>query len=89
MFNGYAGSLRLDCRGGRYAQATWSFRVPKTATRLDLSFRGEVGCCDRGQLVRTGERVSANRYRALVRVTTWRAYTVDSVRLSDRYQVRR
>jgi hypothetical protein len=85
----YDGSLSLDCWGGKYAQATWAFRVPRNATNLQLRFRGEEGCCGNGRITRTGTRVNATTYRALFKVTGWRAYTVESVHLTYKHRVRR
>lgn len=89
FIHGYAGSLRLDCWAGHHAQATWTFRVPESADGFRLSFRGDVGCCEDGQLLRTGRLVRPGAYRATVRVTNWRAFTVDDVLLSYRYEKRR
>ena len=88
-FSGYSGSLRLDCWGGRHAQATYFFRTPASARKLDWKVRGDVWCCDLGRLTRSGERVSARRYAVTVRVTNWRAYEVHRVSLTYTYDRRR
>jgi hypothetical protein len=87
--DGYSGSLRLDCWGGRHAEATYSFRLPVGARKFDWTIRGEVWCCNTGQLVRSGRLVSARRYAVNVRVTNWRAYEVHRVSLTYTYDRRR
>ena len=85
----YGGELHLDCWAGTYAQATYNFRVPRSATNLALDVRGEAGCCEEGQTTRTGSRINATTYRVTVRVTNWHAYTVKAVRLRYRYELQR
>ena len=88
-FSGYSGSLRLDCWGGRYAQAKYFFRTPASARKFDWKVRGDVWCCDTGRLTRSGQRMSARRYAVTVRVTNWRAYEVHRVLLTYTYDRRR
>ncbi len=85
----YDGELTLDCWGGRSAQVTYAFRVPKSAYGFDWTVRGTVNCCDTGVISRTGRRVTDRRYVVTVRVTDWRSYTVRKVGLDWKYKIQR
>jgi hypothetical protein len=84
----YFGETRLDCWGGAYAQATYRFAIPAQATNVRWRVRGEIGCCDRGRIIRAGTRLSPRSYRVSVRVTSWRAFTVGRVSVSYTYRER-
>jgi hypothetical protein len=85
----YDGTLDLDCWGGRFASAGYGFRIPADASNIDWSVGGSVGCCSRGQITKTGTRTSATHYAVRVRVTLWRAFTVNGVNLTYSTHVRR
>jgi hypothetical protein len=74
-FRSLFGELTLDCWGGRFAEVTYAFRVPRTATHVSWRVRGEVNCCDDGRITKDARRVSDRRVVISVRVTNWRSYT--------------
>ncbi|KRF12656.1 hypothetical protein ASH02_13985 [Nocardioides sp. Soil796] len=78
---------RLECRGGTYAQAIYTFTVPSHARNIAWAVRGSSLCCGSGRLVRAGTRVAPTRFRIRVRVTDHRSYVVR--RALIRYTVRR
>ncbi|QIX27827.1 hypothetical protein ncot_15440 [Nocardioides sp. JQ2195] len=82
----YPRGNHLDCWGGAFAEAAYTFHVPDGAKHVRFEVRGENLCCDNGRLIREGSWVGSNSYRVRVRVTYWRAYVVKRVRL--KYDVR-
>lgn len=88
----YERTTSLDCWGGRFARAAYSFTLPSNATRVAYAVSGHRNyadlCCD-GRILRTGTRVRSNLFRVLVTVTGWRAYDVTGVRVSYSVPVRR
>jgi hypothetical protein len=87
----YDGVMTLDCWGGRYAQASYGFRIPKSAFKIKWHAAGQAPmadiCCD-GRITKTGTRPKARKFVVRVRVTGWRAYEVRSVSLGYKYKVR-
>jgi hypothetical protein len=87
----YDGVMTLDCWGGRYAQATYGFRIPKSAYKITWRAAGRAPsldiCCD-GRITKTGERTKARSFVVRVRVTGWRAYEVRRVSVDYRYKER-
>ncbi|KQZ67263.1 hypothetical protein [Nocardioides sp. Root151] len=77
----------LDCWGGAYAQASYNFAIPANARNIRWAVGGYSLCCDSGRLIRTGTRVSPTRFMVRVKVTYWRSFVVERVRL--RYTARR
>lgn len=87
-FSGFYGSLDLDCWGGRQAVANYRFNVPNNARNVTWNVRGDRGCCDNGQVVKTGTR-TGDHFNVRVRVTNWAAYTVDRASVTYTTTVRR
>jgi hypothetical protein len=82
-FSSLSGDLTLDCWGGRYALAKYTFGLPGDARDVHHSDRGSVGCCNFGGKISRSWNTTRNGNLAyLVRVTGWRAYTVRRVRVS-------
>lgn len=81
--------LYLDCWAGKYAQATYVYRIPRGAFDVHHRIYGEQGCCDQGRIAFAGQRVSPTRYRTTVRVTNWRSYYIEWADLHYKYKVRR
>lgn len=87
----YDGVMTLDCWGGRYAQASYRFDVPKSAYQLDWRAAGQAPAADiccQGRITKSGTRTRTREYVVRVRVTGWRAYEVHAVRLDYKYKVR-
>jgi len=78
----------LDCWGGRYAQANYNFATPANAYNLSWGVSGSSGCCDGGTITRWVTRPSATAYNVHVKVTSWRSYTIDRVRVTYSYKTR-
>ena len=78
-FRAFFGDLTLDCWGGAFATARYSFGLPSDARRISRHIRGTFGCCSNGRVTRSW---SGNR--ATVTVTNWRSFTVE--RVSVHYQ---
>lgn len=86
--DGYA---ELDCWGGRRAQVTYSFALPRSA--FDVSWnvygaRDSADICCRGVIRRDGQRVTPRRIRVRAWVTGWRAYEVRFVNVSYKLRER-
>jgi hypothetical protein len=81
-FDGYSGSLQLDCWGGSYAEARYRFSLPADARNVSRSISGSINCCRPGTASR---RWSGNT--AIVHVTNWRAYTVRRVTIDYQTKV--
>ena len=79
----------LDCWGGRYARASYGFRLPAAAYAVRYSLSGVRSaadiCCD-GRISRAGSRVSRTAYRVTATVTGWRAFDVRRVAVSYSYR---
>jgi hypothetical protein len=78
----------LDCWGGAYAQATYTFRVPARARITRWFAHGERRCCSNGRVIKTGKRTSRTVFRVRVKVTNWAAYTVTRAGITYRARVR-
>jgi hypothetical protein len=81
--------VTLDCWGGRYALVTYRFQVPSNATNLSFYVRGYQGCCSGGSIIKRADRINSTTYRVEVKVTRWREYSVESVRVGydHRYRI--
>lgn len=89
-FNSLFGDLTIDCWGGRYGLAKYTFGLPGDARDVHHSERGSIGCCDLGGRISKNWNTTRNGNLAfLVRVTGWRAYTVRRVRVSYETRVGR
>jgi hypothetical protein len=87
--NGYSdGSLVLDCWGGRYARAGYHFHMHSHAFNISSRVSGYQGCCSEGQIIRDGRRTDNDSYSMVVKITNWRSYTVNAVRLTYSYKYR-
>ena len=75
------GDLQLDCWGGSYARATYSFSLPRDARQVTRRIVGGNRCCMPGTLIR---RWSGNK--AIVQVGGWKSFYVEKV--WTRYQHR-
>ena len=88
--NCYANRIRpdlsLDCWGGEYASATYRLALPRSASNLDWSVSGYQGCCDRGTISKSGTRLNRTTFEIAMRVTIWRSYTIQSVRVAYHLQ---
>ena len=82
------GDIFLDCWGGRFAGATWVFRVPPTAFNITKSVRGTVMCCAPGGWASAGERRNARTYVVAAGVSGWRSWQIRSVAIRYAYRVR-
>lgn len=77
----------LDCWGGAYAQATYRFRLPANARKINWDVVGHRECCNfSGRITKTGKRTSATSFRITVRVTGWRSYVVRRTEVTYTYQ---
>lgn len=85
--SGYFGTTTLDCWGGRFARATFTFRVPAKATKVRWSLSGHAtggDLCCQGRIMRTGVRTSPRVVKVTAQVTGWRAYEVRSATVTYR-----
>jgi hypothetical protein len=80
------GELHLDCWGGAYAQATWRFSLPSDARQVSRAIVGQAGCCEPGTISRSWTGRGGGLHTAKVRVTNWRGFYVEKVRI--RYQTK-
>lgn len=75
-------TMELDCWGGRFAAARYSFAVPASTFQTTFAVAGFAPssdiCCD-GRITKAGSRPSKTSLAVVVKVTGWRAYTVRSV----------
>ena len=81
----------LDCWGGRYARASYTFRVPAGAYAVSYSLSGQhsaADICCYGRISRAGGRVSKTAFRVTATVTGWRAYDVRRAAVSYSYRHR-
>ena len=85
------GTTSLDCWGGRFARASYTFRLPAAAYSLRYALSGQRSagdiCCF-GRISRAGSRVSKTAFRVTATVTGWRAYDVRRVAVSYTYRHR-
>jgi hypothetical protein len=84
----YPHGNNLDCWGGNYAQATYTFRIPRNASNLTWFARGERNCCSNGRVIKSGTRIAPERYQVRVRVTNWASFTVRKAGISYRTRVK-
>lgn len=87
--DGSARTTSLDCWGGRYARASYSFRLPAAAYAVRYSLSGarsSADLCCYGRISRAGSRVSKTGYRVTATVTGWRAFDVRRVAVSYSYR---
>ena len=88
----YYETTTLDCWGGKYARATYNFRVPASAFNVHWSARGwltDADICCTGRVTRTGRRLSSTLFQVRAQVNGWRAFEVESAAVSYTYKVRR
>lgn len=82
--DGYSGELHLDCWGGAYAQAKYSFGLPRDARYIHRSISSRAGCCDSSG--------SNSKYwvgnTAIARSTGWHSMYVRGVTVSYQHRVR-
>ena len=87
----YEALTNLDCWGGSYAIAAYTFRVPTGTYAVRYSVSGGYAdsdiCCD-GRMTRSLTRVTPTAYRVKVRVNGWRAYDIYRVAVSYSWKVR-
>jgi hypothetical protein len=84
-----ARDLHLDCVGGRYAEATWRFKIPASATNLSWSLPWESdGSMPWGKITKSGKRVSPTAFVVKGRVTQYRGQYVHNVVVSYAGKVR-
>jgi FlgD Ig-like domain len=81
-------TVEADCWGGSYAQVNYRLGIPSNAYNLSAYVNGAQGCCDEGVINKWGTRVSSTIYRISVKVTDWRSYTVNYVRVTYSYKYR-
>lgn len=81
--------LQLDCWGGRYARATYQFRLPASARNITWDVYGTRGCCSDGRVRFRGWRVNNRAVRVSTTVTNWRSYEVREVAVTYSYRKRR
>jgi FlgD Ig-like domain len=84
----YDDATSLDCWGGRYAQAWYRFAVPRNAFHITRAVVGREGCCDGGSITRQGQRTGRATYRVGLRVTDWRAFSIQRVRITFSWRTR-
>ena len=80
------GGLTLDCWGGRYAIAKYTFGLPGDARRIHHSVDGANQCCDRGIVKKKWVKTGNGNLAYLVKATGWRAYTIRRVHM--RYETK-
>lgn len=85
----WGSELQLDCWGGRYARATYQFRLPASARNINWDVSGSRGCCSDGRVRFRGWRVNNRAVRVSTTVTNWRSYTVRDVAVTYSYDKRR
>lgn len=69
--------------GGNYAIARYHFRLPADARHVERHIRGSTGCCSPGSVSKSWIGNTAR-----VKVTGWREYTVEKVRITYQHRVR-
>lgn len=89
----YSYTTNLDCWGGRYARARYSFTLPAAAYSVRWSVRGTTTgadlCCD-GRITKSGVRSrDKKKFTVTAQVTRWRAYEVRNVSVSYTVRARR
>lgn len=85
-----ARDLHLDCVGGKYAEATWRFKIPASATKISWSLPWESdGSMPWGKISRSGTRTSPTTFVVKGRVTQYRGQYVHNVVVSYATKVRR
>jgi hypothetical protein len=84
----YFQEVELDCWGGASAKVSYSFSIPSNAYGVSWGVTGYQGCCSGGVISKTGIRPASTSYRVSVGVTSWRKYTVESVRVTYSYKRR-
>ncbi len=83
------GTSVVACRGGRYAKAVFSFRVPHTSYDGRYRVFGGPTSADVagvGAVVVKGDQVKPTVIRVLVKVTRWRAFKIASAKVSYKYK---
>ena len=83
------GTTNLDCWGGRYARASYTFRLPADAYAVRYSLSGQrtaADICCSGRIMQSGSRVSRTAFRVTATVTGWRAYDVRRAAVSYAYR---
>lgn len=86
-----AGLTDIDCWGGRFGRATYTFKVPSTTystTYAVTSKRPSYDLCCQGKITNARVKASSTTYRVLVTATGWRAVDVYRVRLTYSYKAR-
>ena len=84
----YYDTVDLDCWNGSYAKARYGFSIPSSAYNISWGVTGYQGCCSGGSISKTGTRPTSTYYRGSVKVTDWRSYTVEKVRITYKYKRR-
>lgn len=78
----YTDEVDLDCWGGSYAKVNYRFAIPSNAYNIRWGVTGFQGCCSTGVIAKTGTRPTSRSYRVSVKVTNWRSYSVQGVRVT-------
>ncbi len=85
------GAVILDCRGGKYAAATYAVTIPADATNVRWGAEAERTEDDlsEGTITKRGTRVAKTRFEVRIEVTGQRAVKVSEVWVSYRgtYQI--
>ena len=84
-------SITLDCRGGRYARATFNWKIPSNAKNLFWDWKAPrtyLDFCCQGRITNHESRPSKTSARAVFQVTGWRAFMIRWVSLDYDYRTR-